>query len=191
MRIITDYLDETAKKFPNKIAVIDENHNVTFSELRERSRKIATRLASEKDFHQPIAIFLDQSIESIICMMAVAYSGNFYTIIDSKMPAVRIEKIFETLEPVAILTTEKLISKLPSTEAKVFQLDEFENVEVDEKILNKIARKISCMDILYVLFTSGSTGMPKGVTIGQRSVIELTQWLSKKFSIDERTIFLF
>ena len=185
MRIITDYLDETAKRFPNKIAVVNKNHSVTFSELRNRSRKIATILAELKIFRQPVAIFLDQSIESIICMMAVAYSGNFYTIIDSKMPAVRIEKIFETLEPTAVFTVEKLVSKLPSTEAKVFQLDEFENISVDEKILNKIARKISCMDVLYVLFTSGSTGMPKGVTIGQRSVIEYTEWVKKTFSVDE------
>lgn len=184
---VLEYLDETAAKYPNKTALVDEHRSVTFTELRESARRIATTIAKRKIFHQPVAIYLNQSVESVICMMGVAYSGNFYSIIDTKMPTPRIAKIFETLCPAAILTDNKLSTKLPDVDAEIFQYETLTN-EIDEPLLNRIARKINYMDVLYVLFTSGSTGVPKGVTIGQRSVIEYTDWVTNTFGVNENTI---
>lgn len=187
-RIITDYLEETAKKFPDKLALTDGKRSLTFNELRIEAQKVATKLIKMKIFHKPAAIFFEQSVETVVCMLGAAYSGNFYTIIDSKMPASRIEKIFEVLEPAVILTHEKFFSNIPKTQAEFCDYQDLMNQFVDEKILNDTARRINYMDILYVLFTSGSTGVPKGVTVGQRSVMEYTDWVTNTFGVDENTI---
>ena len=121
-------------------------------------------------------------------MLGAAYSGNFYTIIDTKMPLPRIEKIFETLEPSLILTDEKFLDKIPDTKIEKLTCSELAEKNIDEESLRRVTRKINSMDILYVLFTSGSTGVPKGVTVGQRSVIEYTEWVTKTFSIDENSV---
>ncbi len=187
-RIITDYLEETTIKYPDKIALTDGDRNLTFRELREEAKKVAVGLIRQKIFRQPIAIFLEQSIETVICILGIAYAGNFYTIIDTKMPMSRTEKIFETLEPKLIITNEEFLDKLPDSKIERITFTELAEQDIDEKILNRVARKINFMDILYVLFTSGSTGMPKGVTIGQRSVMEYTEWITKTFGIDESCI---
>ena len=187
-RIITDYLDETANKYPDKIALTDDKRTLTFTELRAESQQIATELINRKIFRQPVAIFLDQSVESVICMLGAAYSGNFYTIIDTKMPLPRINKILETLEPSLILTDEKFLDKISCTKIEKITCSELSKKSIDEENLKRVARKINSMDILYVLFTSGSTGLPKGVTVGQRSVMEYTEWVTKTFSVDENSV---
>ena len=173
-RIITDYLDETTNKFPDKIALTDGRRTLTFSELRAEARSIASELIRRKIFHQPIAIKMEQSVESIVGMLGVAYSGNFYTVIDTKMPAARMEKILNTFDPVLVIDKTNV--------------NELINSPIDEQLLEGTARKINCMDVLYVLFTSGSTGMPKGVTIGQRSVMEYTDWVTKTFNVNANDI---
>ena len=60
--------------------------------------------------------------------------------------------------------------------------------DANEGKLAEVAGRISAMDVLYVLFTSGSTGIPKGVTIGQRSVMDYTEWVTETFRVDEHDI---
>ena len=94
--LVTDYLEKTADNFPDKVAFADDNTSMTFSELRDSSRRVATVLAKHGFFKQPVAIYLDKSPACIAAFMGVAYSGNFYTPIDVKMPASRVEKIIDT-----------------------------------------------------------------------------------------------
>ena len=187
-RIITDYLEETTIKFPDKLAVTDGRRALTFAELRAEARRAASELIRRRIFHQPVAILLEQSVESIVSMLGSAYSGNFYTIIDAKMPIPRMKKIFETLEPALVITDKRLAIKCAELQIDCITVDELIARPLDEPLLERTARKINCMDILYVLFTSGSTGVPKGVTIGQRSAMEYTEWVADTFNVDENDI---
>ena len=189
--IITDYMEKTAEKFPEKIAVVDEKRELSFSELRAEVRKIATRLIDEGIFHKPVAVFLEQSVEAVVCFLAVAYSGNFYTVLDTKMPKNRLQKIMQVLKPAAILTDNAHFTDISvevGTEVKVITYDASVLTAVDNNALKNVSRKINPMDVLYVLFTSGSTGVPKGVTVGQRSVMEYTEWVSETFKVNEHEI---
>ena len=83
IKTVTDYLEQTVKVFPDKIAFADDYHGMTFNELREAALKIANRLVSMGLYRQPVAIFMDKSPECIAAFLGVAYSGNFYSPIDS------------------------------------------------------------------------------------------------------------
>ena len=102
---VTDYLDRSAELFPDKTACVDEKRSLTFSQLQSEAKKIAMKIIELGLFKQPVAVYLDKGVECISAFMGTAYSGNFYTVIDTKMPAARIEKIFATLKPKVILTT--------------------------------------------------------------------------------------
>lgn len=189
-RIITEYLDITAKNFSDKIAIIDGDKLLSFSQLRSNALSVASGLVNLDIFHQPVAIYLDQSAESVVSFLGTAYSGNFYTVLDSKMPPKRLQKIVDVLEPAVILTAEQHFKDAQTfaNKTRIILLSELLQSEIDTDILTKISSRIDSMDVLYVLFTSGSTGVPKGVTIGQRSVIDYTNWVTETFSVDENDI---
>lgn len=80
-RIITDMLDLTTKRFHDKVAFADENKSMSFAEVRDNARKIATVLARRGVFHKPVAVFLDKSVDEIVSFMGVLYSGNFFRLL--------------------------------------------------------------------------------------------------------------
>ena len=105
--IITDYLDKTTERFPDNTAIVDGEKELTFAQLRDSARRVASELVGLGIFHQPVAVYPEQSAESVVSFLGAAYSGNFYTVLDSKMPTERLRKIVEVLEPAVILTDEK------------------------------------------------------------------------------------
>lgn len=121
--------------------------------------------------------------------MGAAYSGNFYSPIDTKMPVERIEKIISTLSPVVIITDDKHkeIARQFSKNAKIMTIESLGSSCDEEKVL-KCAKRIIDTDILYVIFTSGSTGTPKGVIISHKAVVDFTDWICNEYSFDENTI---
>lgn len=194
IRLVTDYLDDSAKKYPDKIAFADSNREITFSEVKNEALKIAANLSEISLFKKPVVIYIDKSVEVLVSFMGIAYSGNFYTLIDTGMPLSRIEKIMETLNPSVIITDEAHIKAAEEFKgnAKILLYSEIQKTALsDEKklFLKKTRSKILDTDILYVLFTSGSTGTPKGVIISHKSCVDYTEWVTNTFDISSETVF--
>ena len=197
---ITTWLDETAARFPDKVGYGDRDREWTFREIRETALRMAGRMAEAGLFRAPVAVYMDKRVEVIACMFAAAYSGNFYTPIDVGMPASRVSKILEILQPRWILTREELRdgSVALATEAagkpevRTFEelslLKPEEEAGLREKALRQRERTIDT-DLLYVLFTSGSTGTPKGVSICQRSVIDYIESLIETIPFTPEDVF--
>lgn len=185
--LVTDYLERTAKKFPDKVAFADDKVSMTFSELRDSARRIATVLVKHNFFKQPVVVYMEKSPACIAAFMGVAYSGNFYTPIDVSMPEKRVKKILETLQPVVIITDKahKKTAELIVDKNNLLMYEDMCTCPNNEKILAERRGRIIDTDILYVLFTSGSTGVPKGVIVGHRALIAYIEWVSKEFKLSE------
>lgn len=164
---------------------------MTFAEFREQALRTATVLVRENMFRKPVAVYMDKSVDELTIFLGVAYSGNFYSPIDTKMPAARIEKILETLEPAAVITEKEVWEnrKLHIGEAKLLFIEDIVQTAYDEAAVYAQRSRCCDTDLLYVLFTSGSTGIPKGVTICHQSVIDYIDWVEECFSIDADTVF--
>lgn len=192
-RIITDYLDASAENFPDKIGFVDEKRQMTFREMQSEAEKIAAKLIQQGYFHQPIAVFLDKSVECIASFQGIAYSGNFYTPLDTEMPSDRVTKIFSVLQPAAVVTDKQhqalLQDAFAETPRRIFIYEEMMQAQIEEKQLRARTEQIIDTDVLYVMFTSGSTGVPKGVIISHRAVIDHAEWAAHAFQIDGTHIF--
>lgn len=190
---VLSWLDETAKRLPNKLALQDISGNITYQEYRSKSLAIAYKIVelNKGEMKKPVVVYLEKGKEVLVSFMGVAYSGCFYSPIDTEMPPSRVNKILEVLKPEIVITTNKLKTNFEKFNFYGSYIIYEETIcsEEDETAVKPYTEKIVDTDLLYVLFTSGSTGVPKGVSICHRSVIDYTDWVTETFNITQKDTF--
>ena len=188
IRNVLEYLEASAERCPDKMALQDENESLTYREYVTRAKTAATYLATHetKGFkNRPVAVIIDRNIRSITAFIGIVYSGNFYVPIDHTMPEERIRLIYDTLQPVAVVDARTDTGK--PIEGAV-TLEDMLAGSVDEELLGEIRQEAIDTDPLYSIFTSGSTGVPKGVVVCHRSVIDLVEAFADAFDFDENMV---
>ncbi len=188
---VTELLDRSAQAFPNRTALSDESTSMTYAELSDAVMRIATFIVKEGLSRKPIAICMEKSAHEIAAFLGVAYASCFYTPIDSSMPPARVSRILETLEPALTIVTDETRALIENS-SHAGTVVNFKTCLSCEADVSAARRARSCsvdVDPLYVLFTSGSTGVPKGVTICHRSVIDYVYRIRDVFGLDETTVF--
>ena len=188
-RSVLEYLENSAQKFPEKIVFADEENEISYQEFQNQAKAVGTGLAHDYKVgrKQPVVIFIERNVESLISFFGVVYSGNFYVPVDTAMPAQRISLIFDTLKPAAVIVSERTKKVMDQVDynGPILNLEELKSNRADQEILDRIAGQMIDTDPLYAIFTSGSTGVPKGVLVGHRSVIDLIDNFQSEFGFDE------
>lgn len=190
IRNILEYLEATVERLPEKIAFSGKEEALSFQELMTLSKRVGTFLLRFGKRNAPVAVMMEKTPSSVAAFLGCAYSGNFYTPIDSTMPKERILSILNTLQPQVLFIDEKSKKTAEnlaySCETIVFE--EAIKTVVDEEALWKVRKSAIDADPLYALFTSGSTGIPKGVIITHHAVVNLTEWYTETFGITEKEV---
>ena len=187
---ILEYLEESAEKYPDKIAFADESTSCTFSELKQMARRTGTALSRYVAPRNPVPVFMEKSVETIEVFMGTVYAGCFYTLIDTKQPASRLNQILDILKSDILITSEKYLKDLEKLgfQGKVLMFSDLTESEEDPILLESIRSQAVDVDPLYGIFTSGSTGTPKGVVVGHRSVLDFIDCFTELFHITEKDV---
>ncbi|HSE19514.1 MAG TPA: amino acid adenylation domain-containing protein [Pyrinomonadaceae bacterium] len=181
-------LEAQAEQRPNAAAVKYQQELMTYGELNARANRLANHLISHGVGPETrVVVFLERSIETIICLWAVWKSGAAYVPVDSAQPKARLKQMIEQVRPEVILTSLKLSGELPDNDALVVELD---NVEV-ARLINQSntrnpERTIQKENLAYLIFTSGSTGSPKAAMVEHHSVANLLHALDETVYRGER-----
>lgn len=187
---ILTYLEATAERLPNKIAFSTGKESMTFEEVRDGARAIGSFLSEGGFYGEPVVIFMDKHPRTVTSFFGVIYAGCYYVCLDEKMPKARMEAILENLKPRALICdskNERAARELPVEQ--VFLYDEAKHHEENREALAAIRATQCDTDPIYVVFTSGSTGIPKGVVACHRSVIDYTDALTAALEFREDTVF--
>ena len=136
---IVQYLRQSVSEYPENIAVSDGKISLLYSDLLANAEKIANVFVSKNIFKKPIAVMIEKSPASIASFMGVAMSGNYYSVIDERMPQNRIEKILETLKPEFIISNNRNRKKAESLGLDAQKILYYEDlvaneVSADEKV---------------------------------------------------------
>jgi len=184
---ILERFEEIVKLYPDKTAVKAPDFTLTYSELDTRSNIIANeiiaRIGKESE---PVAMLIDDGINSIITLFGIIKAGKFYVALDSWEPVDRLAGIIDDLQTNLIITDNINEEKALSAKHQIMNVD-----GLGKNISSNKIESISMTpnSLLGIYYTSGSTGKPKGVLMNHRTI--LFAYCRKEMSADHRYLNLF
>ncbi len=170
---VLEWLECTVESVPQKIAFDDTEVTITFSELRDTAQKIASGILGYVEPRQTVAVLAGRNAKTPAIYLSAVYAGCCYAPLDPESPAERLQNILEHTQPDLLLTDRENMemAKQLDIHAPVLSVEELIKTDVEDERL-AVIREQSCLDDpLYIIFTSGSSGIPKGVITSQQSLI--------------------
>lgn len=214
MKNVLEYLENTAARIPDREAVTDPEGSLSWAELLEKARRIGSYLSTFLEPGQPAGLFMDKSCGALAAQLGIVYAGCFSVYLSADQGQLRVRRMMELSQIRVVLTDDpgraaEFLSGQAALESQDIQPGksggETQDVHpgqavrylslkqalasaADEGTLSGIRRQQKDTDPLYCNFTSGSTGMPKGVLVCHRSVIDFMNYFPGLFGITEQDV---
>ena len=191
MRInVLELIENSAKKFPEKAAVSEGEKSLSFAELLLRSKAAGTSLLKSGAEKTTVGVFMEKGMDALCAFFGAVYAGCCYCMLNVGLPDNRLCQIQSVLRTQYIITekslSEKAAALFPGT--CILLTEDIFNGIPDEDSLCKLRRTMIDTDPLYINFTSGSSGIPKGIAVSHRSVIDFIGFFTDIFGITENDV---
>ncbi|PHM65631.1 Amino acid adenylation [Xenorhabdus stockiae] len=174
-KTLPQLFEAQAAQHPDSIAIIFEDQSISYGELNARANQLAHHLiALGVRPDDRVAICLERSPEMVVGLLAILKAGGAYVPLDPSYPTERLSFMLEDSAPVALLTQTTQVEKLSVSvttvllDAQAAELATLPGTDPDTQALGLTSRHLA-----YVTYTSGSTGLPKGVMVEHRNVLRL------------------
>lgn len=165
-----------AARFPEKIAVVCEDAQITYEELNRRANQLAHYLrGSGVGPETLIGLCTERSLEMVVGIIAILKADGAYVPLDPAYPQERLAYIMEDTRISVLLTQQRVAAALPDLNAKIICLDsddsDWRTMSTEQS--GQCVSHVQAENLAYVIYTSGSTGRPKGVGVSHRNVTRL------------------
>ena len=197
--VLQQLLQNSAARYPEKLAVWGRGHGITYGELEERSNQLAHLLQQCGVLKgDRVGIYFPKCVESVIAMLGVVKAGGVYVPLDPQAPAERVAYIIGNCGIRALIThadkrRDLDIATLSSLRFSVL-IDEAPHSSNGADVIpwEMLAEypashaprvTLTETDLAYILYTSGSTGRPKGVMLTHQNALTFVEWCAAKFQI--------
>jgi amino acid adenylation domain-containing protein len=189
MYTIAQLVDNEASKYPTKTAVKHGGRACTYQTLIEQSNQLARYLKKYNlNAGDVVAIAMERSPEMVIVLLALIRSGVTYLPIDNSFPMERINYMLTDAGVKTVITSKKFSGQYFNFPNTIFTEDAFE--ECTNYGLETFEADIDEESIAYILYTSGSTGEPKGVAVKHSGLLNLLLSVKNSPGISENDVML-
>jgi amino acid adenylation domain-containing protein len=177
-KTLIDLLAETVRQYPDKVAVRYNNQTLTYEELENSSNQFARVLTENKiQRGDLIGLAVDRSSEMLIALLAIMKTGAAYIPIDPEFPQKRIEFMLNDSATKILVTSKKYKGRFHAKAKEILIEEAWDKMSTYS--VASMHREISGVDLAYVLYTSGSTGNPKGVQIEHHNLFNFLLSMQK------------
>ncbi len=184
---VIDLFLKSVKNNPQGIALIDNQNKMTYRELDEKANSLVYLLKNNNWKKQSkVILYLEREFELIISIVATLKLAGIYISVDTNISTDRVKNMMENNTISFIVTSNKYMDEFKNLkDIKVFYI---EDIDFGFKEAQEI-EKNSSDDILYQIYTTGTTGTPKAIQIQDKSLKNYLCWAKKAYNVDESSVF--
>ena len=182
-----DLFERMVEAAPDRVAVKCGGRSLTYGDLNVRANRLANHLIElGVESEEPVGVHLERSMDLVVALLAILKAGAAYVPLDPTFPPARLALMVDEARMSIMVSQSDLIDRLPASRRRMVCLDR------DERGIRK--RSASNPDLprhssslAYIIYTSGSSGRPKGVTVEHRSLVNLLTSMQREpgFSRDD------
>lgn len=208
MKSVLEYLENTVRTSAAANTIWDGQEEISYPELLRESQNVGAALLRHcipngegvikngifsDRLRRPVPVLMDKGVAALAAFMGIVYAGCFYVLLNPDLPQERLKIMLTVMSPDMIITDQKNFVKAMNladrqTVLRIEELRCYEVSDADKEALGQIRGNVIDTDPLYANFTSGSTGVPKGVLVSHRSVIDFIDQFTGLFEITKNDV---
>lgn len=191
MKTVLEYLRTQTAARPDRPMFTDETETLTFRDVAARSDALGSALLRRGAAHEPVLVFMKRSGAMIAAFFGVWKANCFYVPVDAEMGESRIRSILDRVKPRFAIrddSADALLSACGFT-GEALDAKSLFSEPADRDALGAAEKRQLDADPAYLVFTSGSTGAPKGVVGVHRAVLDYAEQITKTLRASEEDVF--